>query len=398
MEYLSLFKKYVMSNEAECKKLYSERLNSESSFHFAFKIGNNDAFFFYHPSICEKVSKIYKLNQEVNDAFLKLPKVAQDHYIKHCLIEEVQFSNEIEGVVSTRKEIDEIISSLRANKKAKENRLEGIVNSYLRLYEDINIDLNTSIDIRKIYNDLLLKEISDENSKNVPDGIIFRKEEVEVDNSDGTKIHSGIYPEEKIITYMDNALQILKNKDIDPIISASIFHYLFGYIHPFYDGNGRTSRFITSYLLSKCLCRISSFRISMTIKEKLSAYYKAFKETNDPRNFGDIGTFVNTMLDIIIDSQEKTILYVKEKNDAIDSIMRKIEGLKKSDKELNFLYILLQATLFKSDGISLNELVGVLKNNRKTILTYIGSNKEIIRTDKSNKEYKYSIIIEDFLF
>lgn len=392
MEYISLFKQYVMTNYSECYELYKNRFDSESSYHFNFKIGEYDAFIFCHPSIYSKVCSIYQLNKEVEAVFSSLPLVAQEHYIKKCLIDEVQFTNEIEGVASTRKEINTIIDSIERNKKNNGYRIEGIVNSYRKLIDGNSIDLNTSSDVRAIYDALLLHEIESENPSNVPDGLIFRAGQVEVDNFGGDSIHKGVFPEKDIITYMDNALSILKNSDIDPLISASIFHYLFGYIHPFYDGNGRMSRFITSYLLSKVLAPITSFRISMTIKEKIGDYYKAFKQTNDSRNFGDIGTFVDVMLDIIIESEKKTILYAKDKMNTICALMDKISKTgDHTKKETDFLYVLVQASLFSSEGISLNSLNKILKLDPKTIKDYIDKNQNLISINKQNKEYLYSI-------
>jgi len=396
MEFLTLFKKYVMSNESETKKLYLERFNSESSFHIDLNIGKHDAFFFGHPVIYEKVAFIYKQDREVLNSFSQLPPVAQEHYAKRCLIDEVQYTNEIEGVVSTRKEINEIINYMEKNKNPHNNRLEGIVNSYLKLHNKDNILINSSMDIRNIYNELLLHEISIENPKNIPDGIIFRKDTVEVDNFDGTKIHSGVYPEQQIISYMEKSLAILKSQELDPLISTCIFHYLFGYIHPFYDGNGRTSRFITSYLLSKCLCPITAFRISMTIKENLSDYYKAFKETNDPRNMGDIATFVNSMLDIIIKAQNKTIIYAKEKRNDLDYLMSKVNNGAIPERELNFLYVLIQASLFSKEGITMNNLIAILKMDNKTISCYVSKYSNLISINTTSREYLYSFKIDSY--
>lgn len=90
-------------------------------------------------------------------------------------------------------------------------------------------------------------------------------------------------PEEKINLMMTQALNILNDRDIIPILRIAIFHYLFGYIHPFYDGNGRTSRFISSYLLSKELNTLTGFGLSYAIKENISQYYKGFKTVNEKK-------------------------------------------------------------------------------------------------------------------
>lgn len=40
-----------------------------------------------------------------------------------------------------------------------------------------------------------------------------------------------------------------ENLDLHPLIKAAIFHHQFAYIHPFFDGNGRLARILTSYYL-----------------------------------------------------------------------------------------------------------------------------------------------------
>ena len=42
-----------------------------------------------------------------------------------------------------------------------------------------------------------------------------------------------------------------EKNNIDPLILAGIFHKQFVIIHPFMDGNGRTTRLITKYLLAR---------------------------------------------------------------------------------------------------------------------------------------------------
>ncbi len=46
------------------------------------------------------------------------------------------------------------------------------------------------------------------------------------------------------------ALFDLINKEQEPAVRAVLAHWLFGYIHPYFDGNGRTARFLMNVLLA----------------------------------------------------------------------------------------------------------------------------------------------------
>ncbi|WP_409373627.1 Fic family protein [Ureibacillus thermosphaericus] len=61
---------------------------------------------------------------------------------------------------------------------------------------------------------------------------------------------------EKLLVFMNQP------NEVPEIIKVAIGHYFFGYIHPFYDGNGRTSRFISSLYLSKTLGNILALSLS----------------------------------------------------------------------------------------------------------------------------------------
>ena len=104
---------------------------------------------------------------------------------------------------------------------------------------------------------------------------------------------------------MTKSLEFLNCDDVNILFRIAIFHYIFGYIHPFYDGNGRMSRFISSVLLYNNLnTKILAFRLSYTIKQNINEYYKAFKECNDPKNKGDLTPFVFMFFDIILKAMD----------------------------------------------------------------------------------------------
>ena len=81
-----------------------------------------------------------------------------------------------------------------------------------------------------------------------------------------------------MIETMDAALKILHSQDLPLLVRLGLFHYFFAYIHPFYDGNGRTDRFITSYFLKKNFHLLLGLRLSVYIKRNRKAYYKLFEE------------------------------------------------------------------------------------------------------------------------
>ncbi len=391
MSFLNTFKKYVSTNSrSEFNDFYASRFNSEASIHIDLKINKHDAFIFVHPEISKKISLIYSLDKEVFKAFDSLPIVAQNQYLKKSLIDEVTKSNEIEGVISTRKEISDIIGDLSKNVK-KHVRFLGIVNKYRMLIEDKEISIKSCNDIRAIYDDMLLDEIKEDDPNNIPDGVIFRKDIVHVLKSNDIEIHRGITPESEIIKYMDISLMFLNDTSIEPLIRIAAFHYLFGYIHPFYDGNGRINRFISSYLISKILTDISGYRLSMTVKDNLKSYYDAFKYTNDPRNMGDITTFIDAFLDIIIKSEEQTIKYAEEKKSEFNYFMHQIENLKFSQKQSKeVLSLLLQAELFSEFGLSMKDIAKISGFSKVTCLKCIEeliANNYVIETKVGRTKY-----------
>lgn len=76
------------------------------------------------------------------------------------------------------------------------------------------------------------------------------------------------------------ALMILADEAIPALVRVSVFHFLFAYIHPFYDGNGRTNRFISSYVLSRSFSPIVGYRLSYSV---IRAYRKILQRVFDLR-------------------------------------------------------------------------------------------------------------------
>lgn len=341
-------------NKDEYNALHQQRMSSESTVVLPIKIGDHNAFYCLCPEIYETSLRIMQLDKMVSVVEDELPNAALIQFANKCLIDEIKLTNDIEGVYSTRKELSAVLHEVSS--KAKKKRFYGLLNKYQMLISDNEFPLNTSTDIREIYNDLVFKEVAEDCAENIPDGEIFRKDMAEVTTSTQKVIHKGAYPETKIIQLMEQALNLLNQKEIPILIRISIFHYLFGYIHPFYDGNGRTSRFISSYLLSKEFEFLIGFRLSYTIKEHIKDYYEAFKECNDEKNLGDLTPFIIMFLNIILESFENLYEALEKRKNLLSKYSEIIENSDMNEELKIFTYVLTQASLFSNEGITKRQL------------------------------------------
>ena len=389
MEY-ELLSKIFYKKPTEYESIYDARFNSEASIKLPIKIHENVGFIFNTNEITKLLVKIYKTINKINLLRTHLPNIAINSYIIKSLKDEIALTNEIEGVRSTRKEIEDAIDSIKNDKSA---RFKGLVDKYFKLISNEIIPLNNCEDIRTIYDALVLPEIEKEN---LPDGILFRKEPVQVVSATQKEKHRGIMPESKIIESLDLCLDFLKNDDIDSLIKISAFHYLFGYIHPFYDGNGRTSRFISSYLIKNELDVLLALKLSYTVKNNINKYYKAFDVCNDRKNKGDITFFVVTFLELLSQASDDLYTKIADLNDQLNYYNNIINTLVNekvlNDKQAKCIFILCQNRLFDDTYMNMNTLTELLEKSDTTTRKILKSLelKNLLVKSKNKNQYLYS--------
>lgn len=389
MEY-ELLSKIFYKKSTEYESIYDARFNSEASIKLPIKIHENVGFIFNTNEITKLLVKIYKTINKINLLRTHLPNIAINSYIIKSLKDEIALTNEIEGVRSTRKEIEDAIDSIKNDKNA---RFKGLVDKYFKLISNEIIPLNNCEDIRTIYDALVLPEIEKEN---LPDGILFRKEPVQVVSATQKEKHRGIMPESKIIESLDLCLDFLKNDDIDSLIKISAFHYLFGYIHPFYDGNGRTSRFISSYLIKNELDVLLALKLSYTVKNNINKYYKAFDVCNDRKNKGDITFFVVTFLELLSQASDDLYTKIADLNDQLNYYNNIINTLVNekvlNDKQAKCIFILCQNRLFDDTYMNMNTLTELLEKSDTTTRKILKSleSKNLLVKSRNKNQYLYS--------
>ena len=318
--------------------------------------------------------KIIKNSNKINLISNELPQIAVKDIIIKILSNELDKTNKIEGIETIK---SEIYSSLKDDKKSskKNNKLEGIIKKYKDIMEKNFKDtqhIDSLSSFRKIYDEMF--EDFEKSGNYKLDGKYFRKDIVKIINSVGKTIHIGINGEEAIEKNMEDLIQFMNRKDIPFLVKASISHFFFEYIHPFYDGNGRFGRYLLSSYLARKLDILTAFSVSYSISKNLDDYYKSFVEVEDVNNYGEITFFVENILKTIKSGQEMIIELLNDSIIRFNHSMEILNEISKnlSEKENIMLQIYLQNYLFNDfeeiTNVELSYIIGDL--TQQTINKY----------------------------
>ena len=269
-------------------------------------------------------------------------------YMAETFSEEAISSSQLEGAVTT-----EIVARkmLRKNLQPRNRDEMMILNNhkalqFIREQKTARLTPEFICEIQRIVTDGTL----DEEAKS---GVFRKSDDVRViDPVNGRIIHNP--PKAADVPALISAVCDFANRDIEPgkqkdvfvhpVICAIVLHFLIGYIHPFYDGNGRTARTLFYwYVLSRGYNLFAYLPISKIIKQARGKYRDAFLSTEEDEL--DLTYF---------------ILY------NIKCIRRAREALAE------------HITHEQARAVSLNELIGNIpgiSGRQKGILTYIFEHK-----------------------
>jgi Fic family protein len=142
-------------------------------------------------------------------------------------------------------------------------------------------------------------------------------------------------PSQNVPILMEQLLSWVKQSDVHELIKYCVFHYEFGYIHPFSDGNGRMVRFLQSALLSKWKPIFAWTPIETVVKERQQEYYNTYEECNAA---GSSTAFIVYMLKAISDSLDTLIVdckkYITNVTPQVQKLLDIIEYIPMSAKQI----------------------------------------------------------------
>ena len=364
MSYLSLRERFYRdaSNDrfAENQRLANERRNAESTFRTGIVSPSGELFLAVPRELSLINEKVLRYERHISQLTRDLPPVAYGAMVRSLIASEVVSTNDMEGVHSTRRQISDLLSSMSLERGARRSRFSELARLYLGISDPDRAFPKTPEDVRRIY-DLVME--GEDLGQNKPDGKLFRKGGVEVWGPGGKRLHEGLYPEAAIVEGIAKMLSIVDSEDIPETYSAIIGHYIFEYIHPFYDGNGRTGRYLLALYLSRPLSILTTLSLSSVIAERRSAYYKSFSEVENELNHGELTGFVLNMLENVQEAQAELAVGLETRRDQLSKAEVGLSALQSrfgfTEKESGVLYLLIQTDLFGAfPDVTLSEIAG----------------------------------------
>ena len=137
----------------------------------------------------------------------------------------------------------------------------------------------------------------------------------------GDKAHGGAYTPPKIIKDIRNLMkefvEWINSEDIihlNPFIRASLSHYYFCVIHPFWDGNGRTARLMEAILLQSSNIKYVPRELSNYYYRNVDEYYNSFTKSIKLKK--DTTPFLKFCLEASVDSltriKETIVFFIRK--------------------------------------------------------------------------------------
>jgi len=103
----------------------------------------------------------------------------------------------------------------------------------------------------------------------------------------------------RVLKLMGGLFEWLALTEAHPLVTGSVFHYEFEFIHPFADGNGRMGRLWQSLILARWNPLFADIPVESLVFEHQAEYYQALQESTRKT---DSAPFITFMLWMILDA------------------------------------------------------------------------------------------------
>ena len=145
-----LFYSDSSSERVEHVKAEAERrLNNPASFRTGIELSSGELFLATPRELSLLNEKMLRVERKVSQLWRDLPGIARWAYLRSLIMDEIMFTNEMEGVHSSRRQIEEALESAEAKRPTKEaKRFREFASLYLELTDSNHVYPQTPADNR----------------------------------------------------------------------------------------------------------------------------------------------------------------------------------------------------------------------------------------------------------
>ncbi|MCB9073749.1 MAG: Fic family protein [Bdellovibrionaceae bacterium] len=375
--------KSAVSNWSETqKKIISLRKTTAVPL-FLKTLGKN---FWFYPADCilQKADTLEKTGVQLHQTIVQNASFKEEFFLD-SMIEEAITSAIYEGANSTRAKAQELIASGNLPKNKNEWML---INNYEAMkWIKENRSRSVSKEVIESIHQIVTRNTLEGDNANFSGR--FRTDTVHVRSSRNEIKHEGI-PFKQIENTLNEVFQLTaENPRYFPtVIRGILLHYFIAYIHPFFDGNGRTARALFYFkAMRNNLHFVELLSVSAYLKNHGKQYEKSFEKVVG--NELDITYFIDFNLDALL----KAVQEVERKVTYLMSLTQIKDHLPISDNQIGLLQRL---ALNKFRKISIEEYASQINKSREIARQELKQLQELgfLQEEKSGKKFVYHVLKE----
>lgn len=201
---------------------------------------------------------------------LLLPQMGKERYGLKAMEDEILSTLTIENIDFSRDSVRRILKGY-APMDESENRIFGMKTG-LEFISDTGNKI-TQGNIFALYQ-MAIGGFLEEENRLLP-GAYYRHDKVYIMGQ--TVEHTGL-PHKKLSDYMQELIQFIDEEtSINDLLKAAAIHFYIGYLHPYFDGNGRMARLLHLwYLVQQGYSSTLFVPFSSYVEKSRSRYYDAY--------------------------------------------------------------------------------------------------------------------------
>lgn len=347
------------------------------------------------PTLMNQLLEIERHKEAINVLPITAPLIASLRETARLM--STHYSTQIEGNMLSPLEVEQVVKGKQGGFPGRE-RDEREVRNYFRALEYIEKELQKGSEVTeeliKTVNGLVL--VGSEKSRPYREG-----QNVIRDSSTGAIVY--MPPEANDVGQLMTSLttwikEQIEKKELPAPVIAGLVHYQFATIHPYYDGNGRTARLLTTFILHKMGYGMKGiYSLEEYYAKNLGGYYEALN-IGEGHNYymGRAEADVTPFLDYFLSAMAHSFRNVREKAEQMKEITKENRTIHETHRlrELRPQQRQVLSLFVKIKEVTASELaahLGVKPQNMRPLINKWLDGDFIQVEDASKKARTYSL-------